>query len=118
ETPLDFLAPEVAYTSVEGIQQGINGLHTQVRANYYYGYNDTQTQMYGLGTDLAFMGEDPASTRWLNDYPVFLRPDNPWSSWAWNNEYNQIQRANVLIKSIEKLPMKDGETKQKKIHLM
>ncbi len=118
ETPLDFLAPEVAYTSVEGIQQGINGLHTQVRANYYYGYNDTQTQMYGLGTDLAFMGEDPSSTRWLNDYPVFLRPDNPWSSWAWNNEYNQIQRANVLIKSIEESSDEIWESEAQKNALM
>ncbi len=101
ETPLDFLAPEVAYNSVEGIQQGINGLHTNVRKNYFPGYNDTQTQLYGMATDLAFQGEDPASTRWLNDYSTFLRPDNPWSSWAWNNEYNQIQGVNVLIKSIK-----------------
>ena len=101
ETPLDFLSPEIAYSSVEGIEQGINGLHERVRANYYYGYNDTQSQMYGMGTDLAFQGEDPGSTRWLNDYTTFFRPDNPWTSWPWNNEYNQIQRTNLIIKSIE-----------------
>lgn len=100
ETPLDFLAPETAYTNVEGIENGINGLHSKVRKNYFLGYNDTQTQLYGLGTDLAFQGEDPASTRWLCDYPVYFRPDNPWTSWPWNNEYNQIQGVNLLIKSI------------------
>lgn len=101
ETPLDFLSPEIAYNSVDGIEQGINGLHERVRANYYYGYNDTQSQLYGIGTDVAFQGEDPGSTRWLNDYTTFLRPDNPWTSWPWNNEYNQVQRANLIIKSIE-----------------
>ena len=101
ETPLDFLSPEIAYNSVEGFEQGINGLHERVRANYYYGYNDTQSQLYGIGTDVAFQGEDPGSTRWLNDYTTFLRPDNRWTSWPWKNEYNQVQRANLIIKSIE-----------------
>jgi hypothetical protein len=27
ETPLDFLAPENAYNNIEGIRQGITGLH-------------------------------------------------------------------------------------------
>lgn len=101
ETPLDFLAPENAYSTVPGIKQGIGGLYAAVRQNWYYGPNDAVTQMYGIGTDLSYFGEDPASARFLTDYSTFLTPANSYSSifWTWN--YQLVQRANVLIDAIE-----------------
>src|ERR1700709_2336185 len=67
ETPLDFLAPQNAYTTVAGIRQGISGLHYSVRLWWYYGdevggTEDVGAIMKGLGSDVAYHGEDPNST--------------------------------------------------------
>jgi hypothetical protein len=97
ETPLDFLAPENAYNTLPGFQQGITGLYTSVRQNWYYGVNDNATQLYGMGTDLAYYGEDPGSARFLTDYSTFFTPSNPYISGFWRLNYQLIQRANVII---------------------
>jgi len=103
ETPLDFLAPENAYNTVPGIQQGISGLHFKVRNSWYNGdYQDEIGVMLGgLGTDVAFHGEDPNSTRFLCNYKTYLTTENTYmrNFWTWN--YELIQRANVLIESIK-----------------
>ena len=103
ETPLDFLAPENAYNTVPGIQQGISGLHYKVRNSWYNGdYQDEIGVMLGgLGTDVAFHGEDPNSTRFLCNYKTYLTSENTYmrNFWTWN--YELIQRANVLIESIK-----------------
>src|SRR5215217_847363 len=80
ETPLDFLAPENAYNTLPGIRQGVTGLYTSVRLNWFYGINDNATQLYGMGTDLAYYGEDPGSARFLTDYSTFFTPSNPYIS--------------------------------------
>lgn len=100
ETPLDFLAPENAYNTLPGIQQGIAGLYTSVRQNWYYGINDNATQLYGMGTDVAYYGEDPGSARFLTDYSTFFNPSNSYISGFWLLNYQLIQRVNVLIKGI------------------
>jgi hypothetical protein len=100
ETPLDFLAPQNAYKTLPGIKQGIAGFYTSVRQNWYYGPNDNATQLYGMGTDLSYYGEDPGSARFLTDYSTFFTPSNPYISSFWVANYQLIQRANVLIKGI------------------
>ncbi len=100
EKPLDFLAPENAYNTLPGIRQGAAGLYTSVRQNWFYGINDNATQLYGMGTDLAYYGEDPGSARFLTDYSTFFTPSNPYVSGFWNLNYQLIQRVNVLIKGI------------------
>src|ERR1700712_4687039 len=102
ETPLDFLAPENAYNTLPGMQQGIAGLYTSVRANWFYGINDNATQLYGMGTDVAYYGEDPGSARFLTDYSIFFKPSNIYTSGFWILNYQLIQRANVLIQAINK----------------
>lgn len=101
ETPLDFLAPENAYNTLPGIQQGITGLHFSVRQRWFYGTGqDEGSIMKGLGSDIAFHGEDPNSTRFLCNYLTYLTPENTYirNYWIWN--YELIQRANVLIAGI------------------
>ncbi|HEY8661350.1 MAG TPA: RagB/SusD family nutrient uptake outer membrane protein [Hanamia sp.] len=100
ETPLDFLAPENAYNTLPGIKQGIAGLYTSVRTNWFYGVNDNATQLYGMGTDLDYYGEDPGSARFLTDYSTFFNPSNTYISGFWVLNYQAIQRVNVLIKGI------------------
>lgn len=100
ETPLDFLAPENAYNTLPGIRQGVAGLYSSVRQNWFYGINDNATQLYGMGTDVAYYGEDPGSARFLTDYSTFFTPSNPYISGFWTLNYQLIQRVNVLIKAI------------------
>ena len=104
ETPLDFLAPEVAYNSIAGIQQGITGLHWSVRRGWYgdAGNQDAFAIMLGsLGTDLAFHGENPGGNRKLVNYEAELTSENGQFTFMWNSSYTLISRANTLIAGIE-----------------
>lgn len=101
ETPLDFLAPENAYKTIAGINQGINGLHLTVRGRYTPGDNVLATLWRGLGTDLVYFGEDPNSTRYLCNYVNYIRPQAVEVETEWNFGYSIIQRANVLIEAIK-----------------
>lgn len=73
ETPLDFLAPENAYKTLPGIKQGITGLHFSVRQRWFYGSDqDAGAIIKGMGTDVAFHGEDPNSTRFMCNYENYV----------------------------------------------
>ena len=105
EVPIDFLAPENAYTSFQGIQQGITGLHWFLRNSFY----DEQTRQDcfaimngGVATDLAFHGENPGGNRKLVNYLSEMTPSfDEFVPFFWERPYQLIQRANVLINSIE-----------------
>jgi len=105
EVPIDFLAPENAYTSFAGIQQGITGLHWYLRSSFY----DEQTRqdcfaiMNGcLATDLAFHGENPGGNRKLVNYLSEMTPSfDEFVPFFWERPYQIIQRANVLIEAIK-----------------
>jgi starch-binding outer membrane protein, SusD/RagB family len=103
ETPLDFLAPDNSYKTLPGIQQGIAGLHASVRFSWYYLFGgneaDVRAVMVGLGTDQAFNGEDPNSTRFLCNY-LTLTSQNSYFPYLWTWNYEHIQKANVLIEGI------------------
>ena len=100
EVPLDFLAPENAYATKSGIRQGIAGLHWQVRNDWFYGDQDQGSMWRGVGTDIAFHGEDPNSTRFLTNYVNYLVPSSNYVNQYWTPPYQLIQRANVLIDKI------------------
>ncbi len=104
ETPLDFLAPENAYNTLAGIQQGITGLHYNVRREWYTdaGNQDAFAILLGgLGTDIAFHGENPGGNRKLVNYQAELTPEGTQFSYYWDRAYEVIQRANTLIAGIE-----------------
>jgi hypothetical protein len=102
ETPLDFLAPENSYQNVEGVRQGITGLHFSVRDMFYNADNqDPLAIMSGsLGTDLAFHGENPGGNRKLVNYQSEMTSENAQFTYFWERSYQIIQRANVLIEGI------------------
>jgi len=101
ETPLDFLAPENAYTTVAGIRQGISGLHYTFRNYWFWGDQDQGSMWRGVGTDVAFHGEDPNSTRFLCNYVNYLVPGSSYVLQYWTRNYELIQRANVLIEQVD-----------------
>jgi starch-binding outer membrane protein, SusD/RagB family len=103
ETPLDFLAPKNAYSSVAGARQGISGLHAYARQ---FLFRDGASQEYfawrrGVSTDIAYHGEDPASTKFPCDFVSFFTSTNNVSRDSWTRNYKLIQNANVLIAAIE-----------------
>jgi hypothetical protein len=101
EIPLDFLAPENAYNTLPGIRQGITGLHFSVRQRWFYGTDqDAGAIIKGLGSDIAYHGEDPNSTRFMCNYVNYVTSENGYlrNFWVWN--YELIQRANVLVEGI------------------
>ena len=103
ETALDFLSTDNAYKTVSGIQQGISGLHTKVRTSFYTeggGRSKYAVNLGGIGTDIAFHGEDPNSTVFLSNYATYLTPSSTFLSPIWSYNYQLIQMANVLIKGI------------------
>ncbi|MDH5602357.1 MAG: RagB/SusD family nutrient uptake outer membrane protein [Cyclobacteriaceae bacterium] len=105
EEPLDFLAPDNAYNSVAGIQQGIAGLHWSVRRSWFSdasGHQDGFAIMLGsVGTDVAFHGENPGGNRKLVNYEAEMTAENNQFTLMWEDSYVLIQRANTLIYGIE-----------------
>ena len=104
EKPKDFLAPENAYETVAGIKQGITALHSTVRYDWFSPGGDDLQDVYaiykGVGTDIAFHGEDPGSTRFLCNYQTYLIPTSGYVNDYWKRPFILIQRANMLIEFI------------------
>ncbi|MBA7586375.1 hypothetical protein ES708_28373 [subsurface metagenome] len=54
-----------------------------------------------MSTDIAYHGEDPASTKFPSDFVSFFTATNNVSDNCWKRNYKLIQNANVLIEGIE-----------------
>ena len=105
ENPKDFLSPGNAYSTLAGLKQGITGLHWTVRNDWFFGeeQQDVMSIFKGLGTDVAFHGEDPNSTRFLCNYVTYLTSSSDYVREYWRRPYRVVQRANTLAASIETL---------------
>lgn len=118
ETPMDFLAPENAYNSIAGIQQGITGLHFSVRRGWYSDGSSRQDgfaiMLGSLGTDVAFHGENPGGNRKLVNYEAEMTSENWQFAYMWEDSYQLIQRANTLIDGIENADEEIWSNPQKK----
>ena len=102
EKPLDFLSPDNAYLTEQGILQGVNAIQDRVRSAYYsfgeFGVMNWATH----GSDLGYDGEVPgAGSGYINTYkdmtPTFRVPVD-----TWNAGFQIIQWANVLIDKTQK----------------
>jgi len=95
ETPLDFLSSENTYTEVSGIKLGINGLHSSLRDDLYYG-GDAIVYFYSTMADVSYNGENPGGVT----YDV-MTPSNSLFYKLWNNMYKLISRSNELLLYID-----------------
>ena len=100
EEPIDFLSPANAYKSVEGIQQGISALYASVRSQYFLGAGADTEHFRGLGTDVAYHGEDPGGSGYLANYVTVLVPADSWVATYWDDCYTNIQKENNLIEGL------------------
>lgn len=103
EKPMDFLAPENAYSSESGLRQGINGLHEAIRYDFFFGneYQEHSSLFKGCGTDVAYHGEDPASNKFPCNWTTFWSSTNEISKEWWRQPYRTIQQANLIIQYAE-----------------
>ena len=100
EEPIDFIAPANAYKTKKGIDQGITALYQSIRLNYYIGSGDDTEHWRGLGTDVAYHGEDPGGSGYLADYVQVLVPTDSWVLRYWQRCYADIQKENNIIEGI------------------
>ncbi len=100
EVPIDFISPANAYNTIKGIDQGINALYNSVRTHFYVGSGDDTEHWRGLGTDVAYHGEDPGGSGYLANYVQVLVPTDNWVANYWNWCYADIQKENNLIEGI------------------
>lgn len=116
EKPMDFLLPENAYKTEAGLRQGINGLHWSVREDFFFGEElQEHSSMYkGVGTDVAFHGEDPNSTKFVSNYVNYFTSTNDVVVQWWRRPYRVIQRANLLLQYIENADDNIWSTETKK----
>src|SRR5690625_3556235 len=102
--PRDFLTPDNAYDNLDGVEQGITGLYSDVRDKWYRNVIGSQSYgLFGLGTDVAYDGESPQGQRFLTNYQTSLTPQQEEIAQWWRYLYAEIQQANILIRSIENL---------------
>lgn len=103
EKPMDFLSPGQAYDTESGIRLGINGLHWSIRNDYFFGeeIQEHSSLFKGVGTDVAFHGEDPNSTKFPTNYTSWFTSTNLVVVEWWKRTYRTIQRANLILESIE-----------------
>lgn len=109
EEPLDFIAPENAYKSLEGIEQGINSVYASIRYRYFVGSGADTEHWRGLGLDVAYHGEDPGGSGYLANYETVLVPTDSWVLTYWREGYNDIQKENNLLKGIQEADIHENE---------
>lgn len=113
ETPKDFLTPDNAYNSVDGIEQGIIGIYTDMRSNWYSSLGAQSYGLFGLGTDVSYDGENPGGQRFMTNYETTVTPEfGIIGSW-WQDLYAHIQQANQLIRSIDNFEEWDSEERKR-----
>jgi hypothetical protein len=104
EKPMDFLAPETAYDTEAGIRQGLNGLHRSVRNDFFFEeeIQEHSSTYKGVGTDVAYHGEDPNSTKFVSNYVNYFTSTNGIVREWWRRPYRIIQRANMIMYYVDK----------------
>lgn len=100
EVPLDFLSPENALNTPEGLQAANYSLYYKLR-NFYKG---DQTDMY-YGTDMWFHARSAVSAG-FSDYTTQLTPNTSSAQNVWSYFYGMIYSANVVIGRSENVVFK------------
>ncbi|MBC9795212.1 RagB/SusD family nutrient uptake outer membrane protein [Sinomicrobium weinanense] len=102
EEPLDFLTPSNAYTTPDGIESGLIGIYSDIRAKWFMRANEAYT-LHGNGTDVGYDGETPGGQRFLTNYETSVTPQSSVIQRWWDSAYKHIQSANIIIGSIDQI---------------
>lgn len=110
EKPLDFYSPENSMVTTEHFQSSLNYLYNRVRRQIFEMDPDTRYAFY-YATDFAHNATDYYKPAKLNDYastmvPTFSVPKN-----VWNEVFDVISNANVILSRIELTDQVNNENK-------
>jgi hypothetical protein len=99
EKPLDFYSPENSMSTTEQFRSSLNYLYNRVRREVWEVSPDTRFALY-YATDFAFNATDYYKPAKLNDYTSTMVPTFGVVADMWNELYDVITNANVIINRI------------------
>lgn len=110
EKPLDFYSPENSMVTSEHFQSSLNFLYNKVRKQIFEMDPDTRLAFY-YATDFAHNSTDYYKPAKLNDYVSTMVPTSSIPKNMWNETYDVISNANVILNRIEQTAQVNAENK-------
>ena len=105
------------YQSKEDIETAVNGIYQEFTVDGFYGmFNNQSIYINDLQTDYVKAGAqtNSAHIRELSNFAV--QPTNVFVSYAWEEHYTAINRANVVIDKVSNASWLDEQSKQNYIN--
>lgn len=110
EKPLDFYSPENSMITAEHFQSSINYLYNKVRGELWEIDADTRFSFY-YATDFAHNSTDYYKPAKLNDYKATMVPTFYVPELVWNESFDIITNANVILNRITETEQVNEENK-------
>ena len=117
QTSISSIDKEQFYNSKSDIETAINGIYQEFTVDGFYGmFNNQSIYINDLQTDYvkAAAQTNYAHIRELSNFAV--QPTNIFVSYAWQEHYTAINRANVVIEKVTSASWLDEQTKQNYIN--
>lgn len=110
EKPLDFYSPENSMVTTEHFQSLLNYLYNRVRRQLWEMDPDSRLAFY-YATDFAHNSTDYYKPAKLNDYVNTMVPTSNIPKNIWNEVYDVITNANVILNRIDQTDQVNDENK-------
>ena len=117
QSSISSIDKENFYQSKEDIETAINGVYQEFTVDGFYGmFNNQSVYFNDLQTDYAKAGAqtNSAHIRELSNFGI--QPTNLFVSYAWEEHYTAINRANVVIDKVTDASFLDEQSKQNYIN--
>lgn len=117
QTSLSSIDKDNFYGSKDDIETAINGIYQEFVVDGFYGmFNNQSIYINDLQTDYVKAGAqtNSAHIRELSNFAV--QPTNLFVSYAWEEHYTAINRANVVIDKVSDASWLDEQNKQNYIN--
>ena len=117
QSSISSIDKENFYQSKEDIETAINGVYQEFTVDGFYGmFNNQSVYFNDLQTDYVKAGAqtNSAHIRELSNFAI--QPTNLFVSYAWEEHYTAINRANVVIDKVTDASFLDEQSKQNYIN--
>ena len=117
QTSISSIDKDNFYQSKDDIETAINGIYQEFTVDGFYGmFNNQSIYINDLQTDYVKAGAqtNSAHIRELSNFAV--QPTNVFVSYAWEEHYTAINRANVVIDKVTDASFLDEQSKQNYIN--
>ncbi len=114
EKPLDFISTSNAFESPSDVEMGVVGLYSATR-DWYSAINEKYMFVFvGLGTDLAYFGEDPAGG-YMSNWDTDITPTSDLPERFWTQAFDLVYQSNTVLKGIDGFEWNDETQKNEYI---